>query len=215
MAPKAPALTREKETLILDAAQRRFAVYGPAKVTMDEIASDIGMGKASLYYYFPTKEHLFRSVIEREQMEFMVHLRGILGLDIPAAEKLKRYAEKRLDYFKTLLNLQFLNLNSFLSPMPMITDLFEAFAAEELKSLTEIIREGKRRGEFDVRSPEGIASLLLHILHGLRLRMLKATQFSSARESDSDGLARETRLAIEVFVRGITKTKTPLKAERA
>ena len=215
MAPKAPALTREKETLILDAAQRRFAVYGPTKVTMDEIAADIGMGKASLYYYFPTKEHLFRSVIEREQMEFMAHLREILALDIPPAEKLKQYAEKRLDYFKILLNLQFLNWSSYLSPIPMMTGLFEALGAEELKSLTEIIRDGKRRGEFDVRSPEAMASLLLHILQGLRLRMLKASQMSNLREPDSDGVVRETRLAIEVFVRGIQKNKTPLKAERA
>ena len=47
-------LTRDKEEVILRSAQRRFASFGYSKVTMDEIAEDIGMAKASLYYYFPT-----------------------------------------------------------------------------------------------------------------------------------------------------------------
>ncbi len=43
------------EALILESAQRQFAHYGFSKVTMDEIAQEVGMGKASLYYYFPDK----------------------------------------------------------------------------------------------------------------------------------------------------------------
>lgn len=215
MPAKAPALSKEKQTLILNAAQKRFAVYGLGKVTMDEIAADIGMGKASLYYYFPTKDHLFRSVIAREQMEFMERLQAVLRLDISAGEKLRRYTEQRLTYIKTLLNLQFLSFDSYFSPKPLIRDLFESFAAEEQKRLTEVIREGKRTGEFEVKSPEITATLLLHILQGLRLRMLKATQFSKVSDAESDTLAKETRLAVNVFLHGINKTKSPLKAERA
>jgi TetR/AcrR family transcriptional repressor of mexJK operon len=215
MTTKAPALTGEKETLILDAAQKRFATYGPGKVTMDEIAADVGMGKASLYYYFPTKEHLFRSVIAREQTEFLNRLKDILSRDICASEKLKLYTEQRLEYIKTLLNLQFLNLSSYLNPKPIFRDLFESFSAEEQKRLTDVIREGKRNGEFDVKSPEATATLLLHVLQGLRLRMLKGTRLSDVHEIPSEELAREMRLVVEVFVNGIRKIKTPLKAERA
>ena len=42
-----------KEKEILEAARSRFAHYGYSKVTMEEIALDVEMGKASLYYYFP------------------------------------------------------------------------------------------------------------------------------------------------------------------
>jgi len=59
--------SNDKEELILNAAQRRFASYGYSKVTMDEIAEDVGMAKASLYYYFPTKEVIFRSIVLHEQ----------------------------------------------------------------------------------------------------------------------------------------------------
>ena len=58
-----PAKEQEKEAAILKSAQKRFMTYGYSKVTMDEIAEDIGMAKASLYYYFQTKDDIFRGVI--------------------------------------------------------------------------------------------------------------------------------------------------------
>jgi AcrR family transcriptional regulator len=42
-----------KVTSIIEAARKRFSHYGLTKTTMNEIAADIGMSKASLYYYFP------------------------------------------------------------------------------------------------------------------------------------------------------------------
>ena len=48
---------------ILNAAQRMFGQYGLTKTTMTDIAKEVGMGKASLYYYFPTikKSHILSS----------------------------------------------------------------------------------------------------------------------------------------------------------
>ena len=69
---------KDKECAILKAARQRFAHYGYSKVTMDEIAADVEMGKASLYYYFPTKENLFQEVIVQEQDEFAEEIEKIL-----------------------------------------------------------------------------------------------------------------------------------------
>ena len=57
---------------ILSAAQKRFGLYGLEKTSMKEIAADLGMSKASLYYYFPDKEGLFKAVVEMEQEEFFL-----------------------------------------------------------------------------------------------------------------------------------------------
>ncbi len=60
-----------KVNSILDAAMKRFGYYGLAKTTMSEIASDVGLSKASLYYYFADKDALFRAVVKREQDGFL------------------------------------------------------------------------------------------------------------------------------------------------
>ena len=41
---------------------------------MTEIAGDIGLSKASLYYYFSTKEELFKEVVKQEHKTFLTRV---------------------------------------------------------------------------------------------------------------------------------------------
>ena len=83
-----PAGKRNVQTtaLILDAAQREFSHFGFKKVTMNEIAREVDMGKASLYYYFRTKESLFQAVITREHERFMTSVGAKLESTASARE---------------------------------------------------------------------------------------------------------------------------------
>ncbi|MFO7920263.1 TetR/AcrR family transcriptional regulator [Rhodobacteraceae bacterium W635] len=55
---------RESEKLILQAAEKVFAEAGFGGATMQLIADVAGLPKANLHYYFPTKEALYRQVVE-------------------------------------------------------------------------------------------------------------------------------------------------------
>jgi TetR/AcrR family transcriptional regulator len=50
---------------ILDAAERAFADHGMAGARVANIASEAGVNKAMLYYYFGSKEELYEAVLER------------------------------------------------------------------------------------------------------------------------------------------------------
>ena len=52
-----------KAEAIIAAAQKRFALFGIEKTPMREIARDLRISKAALYYYFPDKESLYKSVL--------------------------------------------------------------------------------------------------------------------------------------------------------
>ncbi len=54
---------------IFDAAEQIFLRHGFAKVTMDEIASSLGMSKKTLYKFFTGKENLVRELINNRQCE--------------------------------------------------------------------------------------------------------------------------------------------------
>ncbi|MEI4470709.1 TetR family transcriptional regulator C-terminal domain-containing protein [Frigidibacter sp. MR17.24] len=56
---------REIEGQILAAAEQVFAEAGFGGATMQLIADLAGLPKANLHYYFPTKEALYRRVVER------------------------------------------------------------------------------------------------------------------------------------------------------
>jgi len=204
MRMKIPELSREKETLILNAAQSRFAVYGLTKVTMDEIAEDVGMGKASLYYYFPTKEDIFRGVIQREQQEFLRRMHVVVEGKSTAGKKLETYVRQRVKLASQLLNLSSLSHNSWSALKPVFKDLFNCFAEEECKVLTRIIREGKRTSEFSVAVPEKTGQLILHVLQGMRLRLIRDSGHSISKQHYEE-LERETFLFIDVFLHGLSQ----------
>jgi len=77
---------------ILEKALDQFLQFGFTKVTMDELAAELGMSKKTLYKWFPTKESLLQAVVEMKHEEIQNGIDGILlneGMDF--VEKLKRY----------------------------------------------------------------------------------------------------------------------------
>ncbi|HGG05537.1 MAG TPA: TetR/AcrR family transcriptional regulator [Aliiroseovarius sp.] len=57
-------IRQENERLILSAAEKTFAEAGYGGATMQLIADVAGLPKANLHYYFPTKEALYRRVVQ-------------------------------------------------------------------------------------------------------------------------------------------------------
>lgn len=70
----------QRKSYILDAAEKMFFSRGYDNVSMDDIASEIGLNKATLYIYFKNKESLF----------FAVVLHGALILNAMIKERIKK-----------------------------------------------------------------------------------------------------------------------------
>jgi TetR/AcrR family transcriptional regulator len=204
-----PNIAHEKEKLILDAAENRFARFGFSKVTMDEIAQDIGLAKASLYYYYPTKENIFRAVVAREQDEFLEHTKGILHQLNPAREKLKAYVRQRIALGNQLLNLSAPNSTFWQESKPGFKDLFVSFSRQEMNIITAIVSEGEQNREFEVVSPGKTAELILHVLQGLRLRFLQATQTKGETREQIENFEQQVDLLIETLLQGIMRRSAP------
>jgi AcrR family transcriptional regulator len=201
--PAIPELSCERRTAILDAAQEQFAMHGLAKSTMDEIAAASGMAKASVYYYFPSKDDLFRSVIEREQQEFMRELGKISGMRAPAGRRITLCHRRRFDLFRKLVNLDTANVQSWFTVRPVARELLESLYKAEHALLTALIREGRAAGEFDVPSASRAAAVLLHSLQGLRIRALKTARASAVTAQHIEDLEQDERYLVATFIRGL------------
>ncbi len=53
----------EDKQRIVEVASKRFRQVGISKVTLDEIASELGMSKKTMYKFFPSKEDLLSAVV--------------------------------------------------------------------------------------------------------------------------------------------------------
>jgi TetR/AcrR family transcriptional regulator len=192
-----------KEKEIIEAARNRFAHYGFSKVTMEEVALDVGMGKASLYYYFPNKEDLFKSVIQKEQDLFVEEIKNLIRQNLTATKKLEDYVSKRLEYFQQLINLATLNVHSLVDIKSMFKELFKSFEDQELLLLQKIFDEGKSKGEFDKSVTEKTTRIFLHLLQGLRLRIIKSININRTEKVNYAELREETMRFVNIFSRGI------------
>jgi TetR/AcrR family transcriptional repressor of mexJK operon len=197
-----------REALILEAARKRFAYYGFSKVTMDEIASDVGLAKPSLYYYFPTKENLFRAVIGHEQEEFTRDIELMLKKEATAGEKLRQYVDMRIRLFRELVNLSALGAQSWAEVSSIFGDLFRTLEEQELKLIHDVLLAGKSSGELGIDNPSQTARLILHLLHGLRLRTFYTGRAPHAESGVYADLKRDSDHLIELLLNGMKRQST-------
>src|ERR1700747_2026823 len=63
--PSAPASTDDARERILAAAERCIDRHGVRKTTMDDIASEVGLSRPSVYRYFADRDDLLVELITR------------------------------------------------------------------------------------------------------------------------------------------------------
>ncbi len=204
--PMTEQLSSEKQTVILEAARKRFAYYGFSKVTMDEIAADIGMGKASLYYYFPTKESLFHEVVKQESDQFLRDIQSMLGEKIPACDMLRKYATKRSEYFKNLANLRALQFQQPAETRLTFVGLYNDFKQQEVNLLQQILVIGQKAGEFSISDTQHSAEIVIQMLYGPRAWLLHKRE-NTLDEETYQALEQSAKEIVEIILNGIRKRK--------
>jgi TetR/AcrR family transcriptional repressor of mexJK operon len=200
-------LSTEKQAVILNAARRRFAYYGFSKVTMDEIAADVGMGKTSLYYYFPTKESLFQEVVKQEKSQFFDDINSMVAEKITPCEMLRKYAAKRIEHFRNLANLRALGLQQHGEMKSWSLGLYEDFQNQEVKALMQILQIGKKSGDFMVSNLQQSAEVIMQMLYGPRSWVLHKVQLNLDDEETFRLIEQATKEIVEIILNGIKKRK--------
>ena len=87
--------TRER---ILSAAMQAFSEKGFDGVSVDEIAKRAGVKKALIYYYFPSKDRLFKEVWDKSLGELERHLFDEIENEKSYMKKLKNFLRAYIDF---------------------------------------------------------------------------------------------------------------------
>jgi TetR/AcrR family transcriptional repressor of mexJK operon len=194
-----------KRDRILDAAEKRFVHYGLTKTTMNEIADDLSMSKASLYYYFADKVNLYEAVLDRLFNILLAELQLQLSKDISHEQKLMTYLNVRHAFIKKYYRLLELQKISGSEAHVILDRKFkEHHKVKEMGVLQDIIEKGKAAGEFDVEDPHKIVELMMDCTMGLRWMVLNANNNSPFPEEELfDMVIEKQHLLTEMFIKAI------------
>ena len=195
----------DKRDGILNAAQKRLGHFGFEKTTMSEIASDVNLSKASIYYYFPDKESLWMAVLVKEQNEYFQLVSNCMEKIEDAEKMIFEFVKLRHDYFTTFLNLTKFRFSDFYQIRPHLREMIATLLSREAEQITKILVKGKNQGVFIIENPDQTARLFLEILHGLRLIVIKDRPMIELTQEDYDMMFEKHKNFIEIFIRSIRK----------
>jgi AcrR family transcriptional regulator len=98
----------DKCDLIINAAESQFIRFGFRKTTMEDIAKAAGIGKATLYYYFKSKEEIFAAMTEGiAQTGVQTIVDAAQAGETPQAKfrifggTLAQFTKEKVDYYAT------------------------------------------------------------------------------------------------------------------
>jgi AcrR family transcriptional regulator len=154
---------------IIISARQIFSRYGFRKTTMDEIARALKMGKSSVYYYFKSKEEIFKAVVLYEANLLRNELTmAIKSVDSPV-DKMRNYVFVRMKSFEKLSNYYNAIFDRNLDHFDFIENIRAKYDREELAILRLILYDGARKKIFKIENSEYTALAVQTALKGLEV----------------------------------------------
>ena len=133
-----PSIREENERAILAAAEEEFAEQGFSGATMAAIAARAGVPKPNIYYYFSTKERLYRAVVERVLTEWLAAAAAFDTSDDPA-EALTSYIDAKMDLARAMPLGSKIWANEIMRGAPAIQDFLDTTLTQWVRSRERVI----------------------------------------------------------------------------
>ncbi|HSA94817.1 MAG TPA: TetR/AcrR family transcriptional regulator [Acidobacteriota bacterium] len=154
--------------LILDAVDSLLAKYGYGKMTMEDVARLVGIGKGTIYLHFPSKEELVLAHIDRIADAVVRKLEAEAASSDTVDRRLRRMLVHRVlvrfdgvaHYSQSLGDL----LASVRTPLLVRR---QGYFEKEAAVFESVLREGARVGALDCPDPRSAAFVLIQSTNSL------------------------------------------------
>jgi len=186
-----------KKEKIIKNAREIFSRFGFRKTSMKDIAESLRMGKASLYYYFKSKQDIFKGVVENESQIFFDGLKKELKRKDDPVEKLKYFAQVKTKKLRELANYYATMKDEYLKHYNFVEEIREKELQREKNLIESILEEGVKIGKFLIEDISITAEAIITALTGLELKRIRGKPMNAVKK-DAENL-------ISILYRGIQK----------
>lgn len=149
---------KEREDLIVQAAEEVLSERGYHDMSIDEIAARVGIAKGTVYLHFASKEELVFALFEREIDAFVHTLDETAALPLSARARLEviqgalyKGIGKRIQLLLSLYSTMEVR-REVLERKAQMRELMDTISAR----ISALLEEGKAAGEFDPSLPTAV-----------------------------------------------------------
>ena len=195
-----------KKEKILEAAHHRFLHYGYSKTTMNEIAADLSLSKALLYYYFPDKSQLYLAVMRKVAGDYLHTLKSRIKTFANLKEAFVFQINTHHQFIVTNYNFfDYFRLNEQNLP-DTIWDIVGQVRETEASLLVTAIKDEAAKGNIPpIDNAEEIVGLLLDALHGVRVSAQTHKKVIFPQKDQLDEIHTRRLLLVDIFMKGLMK----------
>ncbi|MDI6742337.1 MAG: TetR/AcrR family transcriptional regulator [Smithella sp.] len=194
-----------RKKLILSSARSLFFQKGFNKVTVDEIAKSSELGKGSIYLYYNSKEEIYAQILLNDIDNFNRLISVLFEKESSASDMLNEFSRVYIDFFLNDSELFRILMTYMLQPAKMnLTEKLNSQIlnanARSIDVIGKIIQRGVDSKEFhpqiDIRQNQ-------NAFWGLLNGIISLFIFSVAEKKRKERIYSTTKLALEIFVRGL------------
>ena len=197
-----PAIREENERALIEAAEQVFADEGFRGATTAEIARRAGVPKANLHYYFPTKDKLYRSVIERVLTAWLAAASSFDTSEDPTVA-LSAYIGAKMDLAREMPLATRIWSAEVMRGAPIIQDFLETTLTEWVVSRERVMRRWIAAGKLKPIEPKFLFYMIWATTQQYANAAHEMATLNKGRPLDDKAFERAKSEAIEIILRGV------------
>ena len=157
--PRKIEIREANQALILEAAEKIFAMNGFKGAATSDIALEAGLPKANVHYYFKTKADLYREVLRHILNDWMSAASTFEAQDDPA-EALRTYVSAKMEFSRKRPYGSRVWAREIMSGAPVLENFLGTTLKTWLKERTRVIRRWIREEKIKPVDPRALLYMI-------------------------------------------------------
>jgi AcrR family transcriptional regulator len=172
---------------VIDVARRLFGERGTTDVSMDEIASEAGVARSTVYVYFANRDELLRACLKRMHTQLQEAVAGTWEEDATPAQRLELLVQEmlaRIDDNPAFFRLALVTQGTPVQGAEAVGAELALISLDIARLIRDVYEDGVASGDFRPMGPDLATGLIGQQLYGA-IAVRAAEPFPEPREQVS------------------------------
>jgi len=183
---------------LLESAKRLFSQKGYYATSVEDIVESAGLSKGAFYFYFKSKEELFKILVEEMHLNIMKRLENFLERDLPLEDALIEHAKVFLEDIYQNRHIAQIFLFQLMGTNEEFRELYYTKIAHLREMLAKMVDKAIQRGEITYKNAENTVNLYAGFL-----RMLVLEYVFREKEPHLERVKSLAQEGVKVLFRGL------------